>query len=745
MSLRVLFVLCLAAMAAAAVAQSTPVRHADEWNSPGLQSTQLLDHPQAATLDLANAVVYGSGGYAQWVTVADVNGDGKPDLIVADGCSSLGSSCPQQGTVSVLLGNGDGTFQAAATYNSGGILPEAVAVADVNHDGKPDLLVGNLCGNTRECDQGIVGVLLGNGDGTFQAVVTYSTVGYGVLSLTVADVNGDGKPDVIASNLQTSTGPEGQVAVLLGNGDGTFQPAVTYDSGGTEAISVAVADVNGDNKLDLVVSNECGSNDECGAVDGTVGVLFGNGDGTFQPATAYSSGGLYSGSVAVADLNGDGKPDLLVTNGCHSFNCSSSGTVAVLLGAGQGTFESAALYPTGGTNSGFLAVKDVNGDGKLDVVVNNPCGESLCQDGGIVSVLLGNSNGTLQPPQTYDSGGFEAFGVAVADLNGDGRADIVVANNCNILSFDVNFCVGGNSGVGVLLGVLPGTKISTTSVASSISPWTFGQTPITLTATVVPPSGGTATGSVEFYDGWVALGSGTLSGNVATLGGFDPAIGYHMITARYGGGGSVPPSTSTALPVTSNLAPTTTSLISSVNPSYVNQSVTFTATVTGQYRGPVTGTMAFVQGRVTLAIVTLVNGEASFSTVFTTKGTRKLVANYSGDANNVPSGSSTLKQVVDALPAATTTSLTTSGSPSIAGQPVTFTATVSSTYGTIPNGEIVTFTLGTSTLGSAPISNGIAALTTSALKAGTHIIKATYPGDGTFKSSFGRVTQVVDK
>ena len=173
-------------------------------------------------------------------------------------------------------------FAPAVAYNSGGIDADSIAVADVNGDGKPDLVVVDACAVYGSCTP-LVGVLLGNGDGTFQPVVTYSSndgAAGEAFSVAVADVNGDGKPDLIVANSDV-------LGVLLGNGDGTFQPAVTYGSGG--AHSVAATDVNGDGKPDLVVVIPCSNGSTCG--DGLVGVLLGNGDGTFQTAATYGSGG----------------------------------------------------------------------------------------------------------------------------------------------------------------------------------------------------------------------------------------------------------------------------------------------------------------------------------------------------------------------------------------------------------------------------------------------------------------------
>ena len=378
---------------------------------------------QSNSLSFAPAVSYLSGGEGvESVTVADVNGDRKPDLVVASGCC-----------VGVLLGNGDGTFQTSVTNDSGGRLPESVAVADVNGDGKPDILVANVCSNTVPFPclngEGAVGVLLGNGDGTFRPAVSYASGGStgGAYFLAVADVNGDGKPDILVANECSNTDCFGRVSVLLGNGDGTFQPAVSYSSGGLFAFSLAVCDVNGDGKLDVLVVNLC-ADDLCAS--GSVGVLLGNGDGTFKPAQRIV--GLDALSVSVGDVNEDGKLDLVVAGGFEGF-------VGILLGNGDGTFQPAMTYASGGINSWSVAVGDVNGDGKLDVLVANRCVDGLCAS--TVGVLLGNGDGTFQTALNFDPGGFSSRSLTVRDVSGDGKLDVEVANE-----------IGG---VGVLINTTP--------------------------------------------------------------------------------------------------------------------------------------------------------------------------------------------------------------------------------------------------------------------------------------------------
>jgi hypothetical protein len=193
-----------------------------------------------------------------------------------------------------------------------------------------------------------------------------------------------------------------------------------------------------------------------------------------------------------------------------------------------------------------------------------------------------------------------------------------------------------------------------------------------------------------------------------------------------------------------NQASTTTALAPSKNPIPINRPVTYTATVTSQYGGVATGTVTFQDGGVTVATVRVSGNTAAYRTSYPVIGIHSITAAYSGDGNNVSSMSAVLKEEVGG-PFASKTVLTTSGSPSKVGQPVTFTATVTPIYGAIPDGELVTFYDGSKVLGASDTASGVATFTTSSLTAKKHTIKATYPGDGVFKASKGTVTQVVNK
>jgi hypothetical protein len=675
------------------------------------------------------AVAYSSGGQPYTgsgttsLAVADLRGNGRLDVVVAN----QGGESNGDGSAGVLLGKGDGTLQPVVTYDSGGVDPTSIAVADVNGDGKPDLLVVNGSNNT-------VAVLLGNGDGTFRSPVLYDSGGYDPGSIAVADVNGDGKLDIVVANYENFAGT-GIIGVLLGNGDGTFEPPVTYGGAGLQGATwVAVADLNGDGKLDIAVAYQCEPN--CYS-SGAVGVLRGNGDGTFQPAVIYPSGGIFSNSVAVADVNGDGKPDLLVVNAnslpCNIISgCAQGGSVGVLLGNGNGTFQAAVAYDSGGNFASSVAVADVNGDGKPDLLVAN--GNS-----GTTGLLLGNGDGTFQTAATYELGYPGPDSVAVGDLTGEGRLDVVAG--------------GRDPGmVDVLLNHGGSAEKSTTTVLTSLPDSSVYGQAVTFTALVTARSGAPA-GTVLLYDGSTVEASGTVTNGRASITVSSLPVGANSVTAEYTGGGGFASSSSTPLTQTVSTATTTTTVTSPINPAIINQPVTFTATITSQFGGAATGSAIFYSGSQTLGRASLSGNLATLTTSFAAGGTYSISAKYIGNRNNAGSTSSIFSQGVNTTRSATSTALASTLHPSIYGQAITFTATVRSAGRTPPNGETVTFywieteneTNGLYVLGTAPMTGGIASLKTSSLQSGIFTISAAYLGDANFSgSTSSSLQQAVD-
>ena len=360
---------------------------------------------------------YPTGISPSSVAIGDLNGDGRLDLVTANiGGDPLGTPTPA-GTVSVLLGNGGGTFSAATPYPTGSVIPSSVAIGDLNGDGRLDLAVTNYGSPSSLVPAGTVSVFLGAGGGTLAAATQYPTgTGLpGAQSVAIGDLNGDGRLDLAVANSSSS------ISVLLGQAGGGF---LTLSPRALSPVnnfsSVALADLNGDAKLDLAVTNYGSSPGD----PGTVLVLLGNGNGTFGSPTVYPTG-TNSSSVAIGDLKGDGRLDLAVAN-------AGSNTVSVLLGNGTGGFSAATPYATGlGPDS--VAIGDLNGDGRLDLAVAN-------HDSNTVSVLLGNVGGGFQQQTQYPTG-LGPSSVAIRDLNGDGKLDLAVANadsnNVTVLLNDI--------------------------------------------------------------------------------------------------------------------------------------------------------------------------------------------------------------------------------------------------------------------------------------------------------------------
>jgi hypothetical protein len=402
---------------------------------------------------------------ASAILAADLNGDGKSDLLVMNGAAN---------DVSVLYGNGNATFKKAQNWTVGS-LPSAIAVADFNGDGIPDFVTANYLGDDvtvvlglqnssfasgrdvvtstfpgfvasgdfnedGKMDLAVVdrirggsNIILGLGNGAFGPPSFFSAGGMPD-QIAVADLNADGHLDLVTANVNAST-----ASVLLGRGDGSFQPGVDYPVG-ESPVSVAIADFNGDGKLDLAIANQ-------GAAQfGNVSVLLGNGDGTFRPASMTNVGSYYLHGVVAGDFNNDGKIDLAVASGDNF-----TGSAMILLGNGDGTFQTPSTSFAVGYIPSFIAAGDFNGDGKLDVVTTD----------GDISVLLGNGDGTLQPVIHYPAGAAPSA-VVISDFDGDGILDIAVSNPASFLD---------TGAVTTLQGKGDGSFVSGPTFLAGPNPW----------------------------------------------------------------------------------------------------------------------------------------------------------------------------------------------------------------------------------------------------------------------------------
>jgi hypothetical protein len=334
-------------------------------------------------------------GQAYSLTAGDFTGTGILDLVSGNDLNS---------SISISLGNGDGTFGSGQSYGVGASDTLALLAADFNGDGKLDVAA------VADGSTSVVSILLWNGDGTFQAPLDLVvTSGELLTSVVAADFNADGKLDLaIMGNSNT-------VLVALGNGNGTFQTPRSFTVG-NDSEWAAVGDFNQDGILDLAVANY---------VDSTVSVLLGNGDGTFRPQSIYTTG-TYPGSIVTGDFNGDGKLDLAMT--ARTSNASVY-AASVLLGNGDGTFQPQTEYTIGDEPAQIVA-GDFNGDGKLDLATVNACGDDPnCgpTSSATISILAGNGDGTFQNHLDFPAG-FQASQIVEGDFNDDGKADLATAS-----------------------------------------------------------------------------------------------------------------------------------------------------------------------------------------------------------------------------------------------------------------------------------------------------------------------------
>ena len=347
-----------------------------------------------------------SGTSATAVAAGDFNGDGNLDLAV-----TVCDDCNQGGNVAILLGNGDGTFQAPALYPVR-YFPSHIAVGDFNHDGKLDLAVVNS-GYVITSRPASISILLGNGDGTFQAQVEYP-LAWHADAVSLGDFNEDGNVDLAVANYNLdSHGSTNTISLLFGNGDGTFEPAQLLSLNDAYGpVQIAAGDFTGSGHLDMAIAAYGDS--PFFYTGGRLAFLKGNGDGTFQDPQTYDSP-VQLGSIVAGDFNHDGKLDV-VAAGKDQPGTSGIYMTWIALGNGDGSFQPLATIVPDSKCFKCVVSADFNSDQNPDAAVAVANG---------FDVALGNGDGTFQQPVQFDAGS-GVLAIATGDFNNDGKPDVVV-------------------------------------------------------------------------------------------------------------------------------------------------------------------------------------------------------------------------------------------------------------------------------------------------------------------------------
>jgi uncharacterized protein (TIGR03437 family) len=627
---------------------------APNWYDAAVDAT-LNVSAASGTLQPATNSPFPAGVTPQNVAIADLNLDGNLDLAIADNAAN---------TVTVLLGDGAGNFIPApnspfATGNA----PASVAIGDFNRDGHPDLAIANTTDKT-------VTVLLGDGTGNFTPAAgsPYPT-GKSPLTVSTADLNRDGFPDLVTANSGDKT-----LTILLGNGTGGFAPAPASPlSLGLAPQAAALGDFNGDGIPDVATV----------AFPAGITVLFGDGFGGFSGAKAFTAGS-FPVALAIADLNADGKLDIAAAN-------SGSNNLTVLLGNGAGGFAAAPGSPfaVGGTPQS-VAIADLNGDGKPDLIAANAFDSTA-------TVLLGNGSGGFTPASGSPfPAGSTPYSVAAGDFNADGRADLAIA--------DV-----AASAVTILLGAQAATAAGLTTTASTTASLPFG-TSIPLTVKLTQPNGGfnAPTGTVTILDGGTSIGKAAQTSSPYTFTAASLQPGVHTLTASYSGDAANSASTSSPIAINMTAAAQTITFGSLANKPFGTASISLTATASS--------TLPVTFASTTPAVCTVTGTAVTLLSV----GTCSIQATQPGSANFAPANPVT--QSFTVTQGSQTITFTAPGNAAVGSGPISLTATASS-------GLTVAFASTT-----APVCT-VSGTSVTPVATGTCTIQATQPGNANYAAA----------